>query len=186
MDNRYPYGNTKMIQMDNFPSRLADVVKKSGLTRSEFAKRSGVGVAALGKWLSGKLMPKSEQLLSLAKTSDVTMEWLLTGKETSGSELWSDAYEKMDDGRLEALMLSVPGPDIQEAVDLTRETIKELRERADMFGKFAENLRIDAERMEDHLEDFIIAVNGMADRARLAVKTYERRHRQKDKDSPGS
>lgn len=65
--------------MDTFPSRLAAVIKNSGLSRAQFAKKCDVGTAAVGKWLSGKLMPKSSQLLSLARGADVPMEWLLTG-----------------------------------------------------------------------------------------------------------
>jgi transcriptional regulator with XRE-family HTH domain len=66
--------------MDTFPARLAAIIDNSGLGRPEFAARVGVGTSALAKWLSGKLTPKSDQLLSLAIAGGVSMEWLLTGK----------------------------------------------------------------------------------------------------------
>lgn len=65
--------------METFFHRLEKAIKRSGLSRPEFAARAGVGTSALAKWLSGKLTPKSEQLLNLAKAADVSMEWLLTG-----------------------------------------------------------------------------------------------------------
>jgi transcriptional regulator with XRE-family HTH domain len=72
--------NKNNFQMETFSQRLTKAIERSGLTRPEFAAKTGVGTSALAKWLAGKLVPKSEQLLSLANTSGVTMEWLLTGQ----------------------------------------------------------------------------------------------------------
>lgn len=69
--------------MEIFSDRLKIAIKKAGYSRSEFAEKSGVGTSVLTKWLSGKLTPKSNQLLRLARVADVSMEWLLTG-ETEG------------------------------------------------------------------------------------------------------
>ena len=66
----------------------------SGCSRPEFAARAGVGTSALAKWLSGKLMPKSEQLHNLAKVGAVSMEWLLTGEgqKDPAQVVWKDGF----------------------------------------------------------------------------------------------
>jgi transcriptional regulator with XRE-family HTH domain len=69
--------------METFSDRLTSVIENSGLSRPEFAKRSEVGTSALAKWLAGKLTPKSDQLMRLAKTGGVAMEWLLTGSDAA-------------------------------------------------------------------------------------------------------
>ena len=66
--------------MESFPDRLKQAIKKAGYSRSEFSEKCGIGTSVLAKWLSGKLTPKSSQLLRLARVADVSMEWLLTGE----------------------------------------------------------------------------------------------------------
>jgi transcriptional regulator with XRE-family HTH domain len=75
----------KRVQMETFPERLAGAIKRTGLSRPEFAAKAGIGTSVLAKWLSGKLIPKSSQLLSIARTSGYSMEWLLTGDSTGGA-----------------------------------------------------------------------------------------------------
>lgn len=80
--------------METFSQRLAKAIELSGYSRPEFAARAGVGTSALAKWLSGKLMPKSEQLHNLAKVGAVSMEWLLTGegRRDPAQVVWKDGF----------------------------------------------------------------------------------------------
>lgn len=178
--------------MDNFSSRLADAVQNSGLNRSEFAKRSGVGVAALGKWLSGKLMPKSAQLLSLAKTAGVSMEWLLTGHDPTPEELGlilagnslKDAghdptggmfAQESEENLLKRIDL-MPPEELQAQFAFFQATIQELRQRAEVFNEFATNLLIEAERLETMLQSMRNAHNALVRSGHLAAREFERRH----------
>jgi transcriptional regulator with XRE-family HTH domain len=85
--------------METFATRLAQAIEHSGLTRPEFAARSGVGTSALAKWLASKLMPKSEQLLALARTAGVSMEWLLTGDAAANPRRWAEPSVLREDER---------------------------------------------------------------------------------------
>jgi transcriptional regulator with XRE-family HTH domain len=55
-------------------------MKRRGLTQIELAAKTGVTQAAISKWLNGTV-PKGDQLLALAGSLGVTMEWLLTREE---------------------------------------------------------------------------------------------------------
>jgi transcriptional regulator with XRE-family HTH domain len=68
------------VQMETFSHRLVFEMKRYGLTRRDLGDKTGIGMSAIAKWINGKLLPKSEQLLKLARVLDVQMEWLLTGE----------------------------------------------------------------------------------------------------------
>lgn len=76
-----------VCQAAGFSERLASLIEDSGLSRLRFAARIGVGTSCLAKWLNGKLLPKSMQLLALAKATGKTMEWCLTGETESDREM---------------------------------------------------------------------------------------------------
>ncbi len=71
----------KDVQMETFSDRLNYCLEKTGLGRPEFAEKVGVGTSALAKWLGGKLIPKSEQMLAISRVSGVPINWLITGEK---------------------------------------------------------------------------------------------------------
>mgnify|MGYP000156238911 CR=1 FL=1 len=159
----------------DFPQNLRIAMARKGWTQAQLGEASNIGQGTISNYLNGKRHPSAGQFARLAYALGVSMEWLLTGKESDGSELWSDYFDKASDEDLERIMLSMPGPDIQMAVDVTRDTIRDLREQAKMFQDHAKNLLIDAERMEDHLSDFVTARNLWVRRAGVAASNYEKR-----------
>ena len=115
----------RMDAQHKFSSRLAESIKRSGLSRPEFAARAGVGTSALTKWLSGKLTPKSEQLLNLANTANVTMEWLLIGD--------AEGVIRSKEARLDAYMAHLKKLIPQnfkdaETADMTRDMVLDIIE----------------------------------------------------------
>ena len=166
-----------------FGDRIRALIQEKGVSQADVAKYIGVTQGAVSGWCKGA-NPLATQLLGLSVYFDRSMEFLLTGRESSGSEPISRHFDEATDESLERLMLSLPGPDTQEAVDVTRDTIRGLRERAKIFSKYAENLLIDAERMEDHLQEFIGGVNSVTRAAGEAAKTYEQRKATEAKKKP--
>ncbi len=55
-------------------------MKEQSFTQVDLAERIGVTQAAVSKWINGTV-PKGDQLLAVAQTLGVDMEWLLTGKK---------------------------------------------------------------------------------------------------------
>lgn len=62
-----------------FKDRLADLVRRSGLTKSAFAARVGVDRTALSQLLSDKeaRLPRAETLVAIARREEVSLDWLL-------------------------------------------------------------------------------------------------------------
>ena len=55
--------------------------KKAGLSQETLAEELGVSRQAVSKWETGDAVPEISKLLSLAKTFDVTTDWLLSEEE---------------------------------------------------------------------------------------------------------
>ena len=66
--------------MTTWAKRLNDTLKKSGWSKAELARRSGVGYDSLNKYLSGKVsQPRGDSLPRLAQTLGVNVLWLREG-----------------------------------------------------------------------------------------------------------
>lgn len=68
-----------------FSERLKSIVP-AGSGR-EFAKRAGIGYSTVHNYLQGVSSPTLENLVSLAKAGNVSVEWLATGEEFKGAAL---------------------------------------------------------------------------------------------------
>ena len=55
--------------------------RKAGLSQEALAEELGVSRQAVSKWETGDAVPEISKLLSLAKTFDVTTDWLLSEEE---------------------------------------------------------------------------------------------------------
>ncbi len=58
------------------------LLQKYGVTSYEVAKKAGVTQTALSNWKAGRSTPKAETLQKIADYFNVTVDYLLTGKET--------------------------------------------------------------------------------------------------------
>lgn len=68
-----------------FSERLKSIVP-AGSGR-DFAKRAGIGYSTVHNYLQGVSSPTLENLVSLARAGNVSVEWLATGEEFRGG-LW--------------------------------------------------------------------------------------------------
>jgi transcriptional regulator with XRE-family HTH domain len=63
--------------------RLGTLLKQRGLSQSDAARRTGIPLATLNKWLDPSARapnPRADNLLALRKILDVSIDWLLTGQ----------------------------------------------------------------------------------------------------------
>ena len=64
-----------------FRNRLYDLRKRSGLSQEELADLVGVTRQAVQKWEAGTSRPDMDNLAALARYFNVTLDWLITGRE---------------------------------------------------------------------------------------------------------
>lgn len=62
--------------------RLRDAMRRAGIaTRAELEHRSGVQDRQLRRYLAGQHVPKVQALMSLSGVLDVSIDWLLLGRD---------------------------------------------------------------------------------------------------------
>lgn len=70
----------------NFETRLYELRKKAGLSQEELANLVGVSRQAVQKWEAGTSRPDLDNLTALAGYFNVTLDWLITGREPELSQ----------------------------------------------------------------------------------------------------
>jgi phage repressor protein C with HTH and peptisase S24 domain len=119
-----------------FSERLKSIVP-AGSGR-EFAKRAGIGYSTVHNYLQGVSSPTLENLVSLARAGDVSVEWLATGKEFRGAALAVDRDAESD------RVLKIPFLNKSEFLFLDLDAFPTLQEKT---GRFAA-LQVDSDVME--------------------------------------
>jgi transcriptional regulator with XRE-family HTH domain len=82
----------KKFRNVNFSTRFRELLETSGKTQKEIAEVLGLSEGALINYKRASV-PKSAELLSIARYFGVTMEWLLTGEggaQTKGDAAWRE------------------------------------------------------------------------------------------------
>lgn len=70
-------------------SKLAQNITtlRGSLTQAEFGKLFGVGDQTVSNWEKDRRTPPIEKLIKMAQMFDVSLDWLITGKETKDKEV---------------------------------------------------------------------------------------------------
>ncbi|EJL38973.1 SOS response transcriptional repressor, RecA-mediated autopeptidase [Brevibacillus sp. CF112] len=67
--------------MNTIAERIEYLIEKKGLSKNQFAKEVGISTGNLGDWKRGKSMPGANALIAISSFFDVSLDWLMTGKE---------------------------------------------------------------------------------------------------------
>jgi transcriptional regulator with XRE-family HTH domain len=76
-----------MNEIDIFWARVKRLIKNKKTTQEEVAKACGIHLRTLEGWMYKGIYPTISDAYSLAKTLGVSMEYLLTGKDTHEAQL---------------------------------------------------------------------------------------------------
>src|SRR5262245_59766219 len=68
-------------------SRLAKARKRQGLTQKELAKQTGVSQPRVSGIENGEMLPTLPQLIRLARTLKIPLQWFLNGRVMSGVDV---------------------------------------------------------------------------------------------------
>lgn len=63
------------------------LLREHGVTAYKVAKETGIGTATLSNWKNGKYTPKQDKMQKIADFFGVTVDYLMTGKDTAASEV---------------------------------------------------------------------------------------------------
>lgn len=66
--------------MSQFSKNLKDIIKKRKLTITEISKGTNIPISNISEWAQGRKPVLSEDLIRLADYLEVSLEYLITGK----------------------------------------------------------------------------------------------------------
>ena len=67
----------------NTLERILKLIEQKGLSNNRFEKEAGLAIASIQAWKSGKAKPSLQSIQKIANYCDVSVEYLLTGEQTS-------------------------------------------------------------------------------------------------------
>lgn len=72
------YGGISMLA-----NQIANLRKKAGMSQLQLAEKLNVGPSAIGMYEQGRRTPALDMLIQMAKLFDVSLDYLVTGREMS-------------------------------------------------------------------------------------------------------
>lgn len=105
--------------------RIENLRKSNGISQGKLEKELGFSNGSISKWKNS--MPKPERLQKIADYFNVSVDYLMTGKETEGGE----TYYLNDE---------------------TREIAQEIFENSDLKSLFDMSRKMPPERLKAHIE----------------------------------
>lgn len=78
--------------------RLKQIREKHGLSQAKFAERIGVSAGNVGDWEVGRVAPGANALANIAAAFDISLDWLIIGKEKKTDNNNSDEITKLIEG----------------------------------------------------------------------------------------
>lgn len=82
-----PYTMDERIFGIEICDRIAELRSKAGLNKTDFAKKIGVRYKTVLTWETGDVVPMLLPLARVAKEFDVSLDWLVFGKETDNEKV---------------------------------------------------------------------------------------------------
>ncbi|AWB43828.1 transcriptional regulator [Paenibacillus sp. CAA11] len=73
--------------MHSIYERIEQLIKLNGMTKKRFCEQLGISTGNLGDWKRGKSTPSSNKLIEIAAFFDVSLDWLMLGKERRAQQV---------------------------------------------------------------------------------------------------
>ena len=115
-----------------------EILKREGITISEAARRCGMAPSTLTDWRAGRYTPKADKMQKIAEVFNVSLEYLMTGKDTEKESASGKKYYFSDE-TAEIAQEVLVDPDLRILFDAARGTKPEaIRLAAEMLRQFKE------------------------------------------------
>lgn len=117
--------------MSTFSKRLKKLQKESGFNQKQFAEKMGTTPKTLRKYLNAENLPTVALIIKIAKTFEVSTDWLLGVKEPQKSETEKTVTAEVvkAQGKLNALRREFSNAKVEcvcEYTGLSKEAVKAL------------------------------------------------------------
>lgn len=90
------------------------LLRERGVTAYKVAKDTGIGTATLSNWKNGKYTPKQDKMQKLADYFGVTIDYLMTGKDSAPEETPIDLDYAKNETERKLLVLCRKANDVSE------------------------------------------------------------------------
>lgn len=105
--------------MSEFKERFNEAIEKSGKTRAQISRETGISQAQLHFYSTGRNEPKQNNISLLSRSLNVSVDWLVTGIEPSSESLLVEAYKDLSEDKRRELLryaryLAKEGKDVQD------------------------------------------------------------------------
>lgn len=67
--------------MHSIYERIELLIRKKKMTKKSFCEKLGISTGNLGDWKRGKSTPSTNKLIEIAAFFEVSLDWLMLGKE---------------------------------------------------------------------------------------------------------
>lgn len=74
---------------EGFGGRVQKILDENGLKQADLASLSGLSRTAISQYITGKRMPDSISAYKISQVLNVSMDWLVSGKITTGTTILS-------------------------------------------------------------------------------------------------
>ena len=72
--------------MSEIITRIVSLLDNSGMTAKELTEKLNLNRSTISDWKIGKTKPSVNAVIGISQIFDVSLDWLLTGKETDATE----------------------------------------------------------------------------------------------------
>ncbi|MNO70101.1 HTH-type transcriptional regulator ImmR [compost metagenome] len=69
--------------MQTIYERIEYLIKQKGLTKKSFCEQLNISTGNMGDWKRGKTTPGTHKLIEIGAFFQVSLDWLILGKDTS-------------------------------------------------------------------------------------------------------
>jgi transcriptional regulator with XRE-family HTH domain len=71
------------LPMHSIYERIESLIKQQGLTKKSFCAQLNISTGNMGDWKRGKSTPGTHKLIEIATFFNVSLDWLILGKQTA-------------------------------------------------------------------------------------------------------
>lgn len=90
--------------MEEFKDRFRSALIRSGKTRAQVSRETGISQPLLHLYYNGECDPKQTNIALLSKSLGVSVDWLVTGIEPNSEALLVESYKRLPEEKQKDLL----------------------------------------------------------------------------------